>query len=97
MSFTESIRNFFVTKNKRELYIYYAVFLAALFFTCSIIIYTHFRAVSRLTTELKRINKLRTSTQELLVKNKEVLAQQEAVKAILAEEPNFYIGHILPT
>ncbi len=92
MSFTDSIRNFFSTKSKRDLYIYYGVFLGALILISGVIVYTHFRTVSKLTTELKKVNKQRAVTQEILVKNKEVLTQQEAVKAILAEEPNFYIG-----
>ena len=92
MSFTDSIRNFFTTKSKRDLYIYYGVFLGILIFVSGIIMYTHFTTVSKLTSELKKVNKQRTMTQEILVKNKEVLTQQEAVKAILAEEPNFYIG-----
>jgi hypothetical protein len=92
MSFTESIRNFFSSKSRRELHIYYAVFVGALVVVAGIIMYSHFKAVAKLTTELKKVNKLRAATQEILVKNKEVLAQQETVKAILAEEPNFYIG-----
>lgn len=92
MSFTESIRNFFTSKSHRELYIYYGAFLGILILVSGIIVYTHFTTITRLSAELKKVNKQRTVTQEILLKNKEVLAQQEAVKAILAEEPNFYIG-----
>ncbi|MBY0110055.1 MAG: hypothetical protein K2X90_03025 [Candidatus Babeliaceae bacterium] len=92
MSYIESIQNFFSIKSTRELYIYFGVFLGVLILPSVIIVYSHFKVISKLTLELKKINKQRAVAQEILIKNKEVIAQQEAVKAILAEEPNFYIG-----
>lgn len=92
MSLIDSIRIFFSTKTKQELYIYYGIFISVFVGMCGIIIYAHFATIAKLTLELKTVNKQRAITQELLVKNKEVLAQQEAVKTILAEEPSFYIG-----
>ncbi len=91
MNFVESFRNFFTTKSKNELLIYYGVFVALLLLISGIIIYTHFTTVSRLSSELKAINKQRAVVQKILIKNKEILAQQEAVKAILEKEPTFYI------
>lgn len=92
MSFVDSIRIFLSTKTKQELYIYYGIFISIFVCICGIIIYAHFATITRLTLELKAVNKQRTVTQELLIKNKEVLAQQDAVKTILAEDPSFYIG-----
>ena len=83
MNFVESFRNFFTTKSKNELLIYYGVFVALLLLISGIIIYTHFTTISRLSSELKAINKQRGVVQKILIKNKEILAQQEAVKAIL--------------
>lgn len=92
MSFIETLYNFFITKNKRELLIYYGFFLGLLTLISATILYTHFATMARLSNQLKSVNKQRIAAQSILLKNKEVLAQQEAVKDILSEEPNFYIG-----
>lgn len=91
MSVIESIRNFFITKSKRELLIYYGVFLGVLVLITGIIIYNHFSSMSELQGKLRTINSLRSKSVTLLQKNKEILAQQEAVQEILAQDPNFLI------
>ncbi len=92
MSFLSSIRTFFITKNRRDLFIYYGIFLAILLLTAGAIITTHFSALTKLNNQLKEVNKYRETARHILLKNKEILAQQEAVKTILAQEPNFLIG-----
>jgi hypothetical protein len=72
--------------------IYYGVFAGVFLTIAAIIIYSHFSTMARLSQQLKDINKQRSSAQKILIKNKEILAQQEAVKDILQQEPNFYIG-----
>ena len=92
MSVVDTIRYFLSTKNRRDLYLYYSGFLGIMILIIAFIVGAHFSTLSRLTSELKKVNKNRSAAQAILVQNNEVMAQQEAVKAILDEEPSFYIG-----
>jgi hypothetical protein len=55
----------------------------------SFLLYRTHRRINQLKKELKKVNSLRRSTQELLRKNQAVEEQHKEVDAILDENPNF--------
>lgn len=91
MNFAQTIRSF-LTKSKRELTIYYVLFVVIFIAIFGIIIYAHYSALDQLAKKLSSVNKQRTQAQQLLVEHKTILAQQEAVKALLQQDPQFLIG-----
>ena len=92
MSVLTTLTTFLQQKDRKELSIYFGLFISILLCVVGIIVYTHKSAVYRLQSQLRQINKQREIAQQILQKNKIVLAQQQAVKEVIAQEPNFYIG-----
>lgn len=92
MNIITAIQDFFASRDSKELWIYYGIFMGLFVMILGIVIYSHSSQMTKLTNELKAINKNRDRAQIILQKNKAVIEQQEAVKTIIAQEPNFYIG-----
>lgn len=91
MPFIDTIRIFFTSKSQRELLVYYGIFVAFFVFIVGLVMGLHFSTMAMITRQLAEIKKQRVVVQDILTQNKTIMAQQEAVKTILAEQPNFYI------
>lgn len=84
-------KNFIRNLEEREFYRYLAIVLGVLVLVLGILIYTNYSTVSGLELKLKRINKQREDTREILQKHETVKQQQAEVDAILAKDPTFKI------
>jgi hypothetical protein len=76
----------------RKRLISYGIFVGTLLVTISLILFMHYRAMNKLDSQIRSINKERKRALHILQQHYEVLEQQQAVQVILEQEPNFYIN-----
>ena len=92
MELLDRIRGYIAALEEREIYRYGAIFLGIIVLLLGLLIIYHYRRVSTLRTQIKRINRLREEdVQEILSKADYVQRQLKDIDTLLAEDKNFKI------
>ena len=91
MQVMQYIKDFIRNLDEREFLRYLAVVLGSLVLVLGFLIFFNSSKVNSLQLRLKRINKQREETREILQKHAIVKQQQAEVDAILAKDPTFKI------
>ncbi len=92
MEFLDSIKERIASSDDKELYTYFGIFGGILLLLFGFLAYYHHRRVSWYTTEVKKLDKLRSHTRKILRDATIVKAQQQLVEEILAQDKDFLIG-----
>lgn len=91
MLLVETIRQFVLTLDRRELYKYFFIFWVIFLLITGLLLYSNYAALAELQRQLKVLNKQRDITRRILRDNEGVKKQQTDVESILVHEPNFKI------
>jgi hypothetical protein len=92
MEFLERLRDTIHSLEERDFYKYLAAFFGGICLLLGLLIYIHYRKVSRYTEELKTVDSARNQTKKILSDFRVVTQQKHQVESILSENENFLIG-----
>lgn len=92
MKFLEPVKIFVNKIDLKTFYIYMAVYGAACFALCLLMVFYYYSSVGTLQKKIKNINAYREEVHEILEKYAIIKLQQTVVEEMLAKDPNFKIA-----
>lgn len=79
------------TISRKKFYQYILIFLVIITTFFAFLLYRYYRVTNNLTKKIRKVNRLRNETREILDKDNQVEAQRHEVDVILEEQPYFNI------